>query len=84
MIQKEEKRSQPTGMSVPEVAQALGCSERVIWGEIHARRLAHLRVRRRVVVTVEQLQAYVDRNSVAVFDAKDFARQALKKGGANK
>jgi excisionase family DNA binding protein len=49
--------------SVPEVAAGFGCCERFVWKEIHAGRLGHTRMGRRVGVTKEQIGAYLHRNS---------------------
>lgn len=66
------------GYSAPEVASALGVSVRLIWSEIASRRLAHTKIgRKRVVITQEQLDAYLASNETKSFDAHAVVRDVL-------
>jgi hypothetical protein len=74
-----EPRINILGLSVPQVAQAINCCERLVWREINEGRMAHVRVRRRVIVTTGQLEDYLQRNSVQTFDANEIASEILDK-----
>lgn len=81
-MRKDQLPDPPRLLSVPEVAGALGCSERKIWQEIHAGRLAQTRIGRLVRVSQRVLMDYIDARTQETLDAKRLARDIItgKKG----
>lgn len=64
-------------LSVPEIARALGCSERFIWGEIQRGKLSRVKLGRLVKVTAHDLERYVKDRTQPGFDAKKIATDTL-------
>lgn len=62
--QKTNLSRERIGFTVPEVAKMLPASERFIWGEISKGSLGSVRLRRKVLVSREQLERYIRRNSI--------------------
>jgi predicted DNA-binding transcriptional regulator AlpA len=53
----------PLALSAPEAATALGIGERLLWSETNAGKIPHVRIGRRVVYPIKQLQAYLEREA---------------------
>lgn len=73
-----EKTGTKLVLSVREVAHSLGCSQRFVWNEIHKREMAHMRIGRRVVVTIDQLEEYIRLHSVEVSSVLSKSKQVLE------
>lgn len=76
-IAKDDKSAEALTLTVPGVAQRLNVSERFVWKEIDERKLGHLRCGRRVLITVDQLNTYIAKNSVDPFNAKARAQEIV-------
>ncbi|HEY9787977.1 MAG TPA: helix-turn-helix domain-containing protein [Candidatus Obscuribacterales bacterium] len=64
--------------TVDEFAQTVGISRTKAWKEIHQRRIAYVRLGRRILITQQQLDEYLKRNEVPAFDAKSAANKILR------
>lgn len=67
--------------SVKQAAELFGCSVRLLRSELALGNLGHFRVSRRVLITKEQLQSYIDKNSVQPSSAVDAAGRIIKRRG---
>ncbi len=68
---------QEKNLSVAEYADKLGVSARLIWKEIHERRLGHLRLGRRILIPPTEAERYEKERFVAAVDAKKSAKALL-------
>jgi excisionase family DNA binding protein len=59
---KEVKR---IAFSISELAISLGCSERILWKLVHQGKISHVRIGRRVLITQNQINNYLQINSVS-------------------
>lgn len=50
--------------SISELAISLGCSERMLWKLVHQGQIGHVRIGRRVIITQNQIDKYLQANSV--------------------
>ncbi len=67
--------------SVKQAAELFGCSVRLLRSELALGKLGHFRVGRRVLISKEQLQAYIEKNSVQPSRAVDKACRIIKRTG---
>lgn len=63
--------------SVEECAMFLAISTKTMWRIIHQRKIATVRVNRRVLISEQGLMAYVESRTVAAFDPRKVARGIL-------
>lgn len=71
-------------MSVPEIARAMGCSERFVWQEIKQGKLSRTKLGRLVKVSAKEVERYIQARTQPDFDAKKIAADTLRKGAAHR
>lgn len=67
----------PKLLSISEAAESLNISQRHLREEIRQRKLAHVRLGRRVLVSEADLQKYLASRTVVAVDPKSIAREML-------
>lgn len=63
--------------SIRDASSKLGCSPRTARRLVAERKIDHLRIGRRVLITRTALDAYIKRNTVPAVDGKAIAREML-------
>ena len=68
--------------SVKEAARLFGCSERLLRKELALGHIEHFRISRRVMISSQHLQNYIDRNTAHSTEAAQEAERILKTRGS--
>ena len=68
---------QPRLLSVEETAQLLGVSRKTVRRLVDQRKITFVRIQRRVLISVDSVEEYLERNTVRRIDTQEIARKFL-------